>query len=161
MRRFNKSEKEAYRRSNATPSADIKVTPSMRRKVEELAIWLSEGDKSRVRATTQGILNFLCDAAEIERANLKLKDTAYARFRGKKAVWKLYGICDAKGTITVAFRTAVQRRVFAYKTFLNTVLHEFMHHYDNRKLRLAASFHTSGFYSRIKDLTERLIGGKI
>jgi hypothetical protein len=32
-----------------------------------------------------------------------------------------------------------------------------MHHYDHRKLRLAASFHTSGFYNRVRDLYRRLL----
>lgn len=157
MRRFTRAEKKAYQVSNSLESVNFAVTPSMRRKVEDLALWLAEGDKSRVKAATQNVLDLLCAAAEVTPARLKLKDTAYAKFRGGKAVWKLYGTCERDGTITVAFRTAVRRQVFAFKTFLNTVVHEFMHHYDAHKLILAASFHTSGFYRRVRDLRLRLL----
>lgn len=158
MRRFNRAEKEAYRKSNALIAIDFPVTPTLRRKVEDLARWLAAGDKGAVREATQAILDLLCDAAGIPRATLKLKDTAYAKFRGGKAVWKLYGTCERDGTITVAFKTAVRRQVFAFRTFFTTVVHEFMHHYDDRKLRLAASFHTSGFYHRVRGLRNRLLG---
>lgn len=156
MRRFSKAEKRAYELSNALARVDFAVTPSMRRKVEDLARWLAAGDKAMVREATQAILDLLCEAARVPRATLKLKDTAYAKFRGGRAVWKLYGTCDKDGTITIAFKTAVKRQVFAFKTFLNTVVHEFMHHYDHMGLRLAASFHTSGFYHRVRDLYGKL-----
>jgi len=158
MRRFTRAEKRAYQLSNTLAGVDFAVTPSMRRKVEDLAVWLAAGDRSRVKGATQVVLDLLCEAASIPLARLKLKDSADARFRSGKAVWKLYGTCDRDGLITVAFRTAVQRKVFAFRTFLNTVVHEFMHHYDHRKLKLAASFHTSGFYRRVRDLYVRLLG---
>ncbi len=158
MRRFTRAEKRAYEISNAIAGVDFRVTPSMRRKVDELALWLAAGDKSRVREATQAVLDLLCEAARITPARLEVREAAYARFRGRKAVWKLYGTCDREGAITVAFRTAVRRQVFAFRTFLNTVVHEFMHHYDHKRLGLAASFHTSGFYRRVRDLYRRLLG---
>ncbi len=157
-RRFTRAEKRAYELSNARPAIDFAVTPPMRRKVDDLARWLGAGDKAQAREATQAILDLLCEAAGVPRATLKLKDTAFAKFRGGKAVWKLYGTCERDGTITIAFKTAVKRQVFAFKTFLNTVAHEFMHHYDHRGLRLAASFHTGGFYRRVRDLYARLLG---
>lgn len=156
-RRFSSAEKKSYALSNSLFKVDIQVTPSMRRKVDDLALWLAAGDKRRVKAATQTVLDLLCAAAEVPEATLKLKDTADAKFRGGKAVWKLYGTCERDGTITVAYKTAVRRQVFAFKTFLNTVVHEFMHHYDHWKLRLAASFHTSGFYNRVRDLYRQLL----
>jgi hypothetical protein len=157
VRRFTRSEREAYRRSNAVVHVELAVTSTMRECVGDLSLGLTAGDKGRVRETAQGLLDLLSDAAGILPPSLRLKDTAYARFRGGRAVWKLYGTCDPDGTITVAFRTAVRRRIFAFKTFLDTVVHEFMHHYDARKMRLAASFHTSGFFHRVRDLRERLL----
>jgi hypothetical protein len=43
-------------------SVDFKVTPSMRRKVEDLARWLAAGDKSRVRAAKQAVIYLLYNA---------------------------------------------------------------------------------------------------
>ena len=57
----------------------------------------------------------------------------------------------------MAFRTAVRRKVFAFKTYLNTLVHEFMHHYDHQRLKLGASFHTRGFYQRVRDLLAQLV----
>ena len=72
-------------------------------------------------------------------------------------MWKLYGSCAPDGTITVAYKTAVRRQVFAFKTFFDTVIHEFMHHFDAKGLKLARSFHTRGFYLRVRALREALI----
>ena len=157
MRKFSVSEQKAYAISNARTEVDFKITPSMRRKVGDLALWLAEGDQSRVKETTQLVLDLLCEAAEISPAKLELMDAAEARIRGDKAVWKLYGTCERDGTITVAFRTAVRRKVFAFKTFLNTVVHEYVHWYDAQRLELGASFHTSGFFQRVRDVYTQLL----
>jgi len=42
------------------------------------------------------------------------------------------------------------------KTFINTLLHEFMHHYDYYYLRLPDSVHCKGFEARIRDLRKKL-----
>ena len=158
MRRksFTRAEKEAYEVSNRLFSVDFKVTPSMRRKVNDLALWLAAGDKTQVKGATQAVIDLLCAAAHVPPARIALRERAYAKFKGDHAVWKLYGLCAPDGTITLAFRTAVRRKVFAFKTYVNTLVHEFMHHYDKQRLELGASFHTRGFYQRIRDLIAQL-----
>jgi hypothetical protein len=54
-------------------------------------------------------------------------------------------------------RTARQRRVVAFRTFLRTLLHELGHHLDYEHLRLADSFHTEGFYKRESSLFHQLV----
>jgi hypothetical protein len=159
MRRktFSPAEKKSYEISNRLFSVDFKVTPSMRRKVDDLALWLAAGDKGKVRGATQAVIDLLCAAARVPAARLSLRERAHAEFRGDKAVVQLRGLCAPDGTITLAFRTAVRRKVFAFKTYLNTMTHEFMHHYDHRRLQLGASFHTRGFYQRVRDLVGRLV----
>lgn len=56
-------------------------------------------------------------------------------------------------------RTARQRRVVAFRTFLRTLLHELCHHLDYRYLRLPDSFHTQGFYQRESSLFHQLVPG--
>jgi len=144
VRRFSRSETRAYVRSNEVVEVLFEVGTAARAWAVELEVALVREDREAVRRSAEELLNALADAGGVPRAVFRLKDTAYARFRGGRAVWKLYGTCDRDGQITVAYRTAVQRKVFAYRTFLDTLVHEFMHHYDNYGLRLAASFHTSG-----------------
>ena len=50
--------------------------------------------------------------------------------------------------IRVWMRTAVQKRVTSFGTFLNTLCHEFCHHLDILQLGFPNSFHTRGFYRR-------------
>ena len=52
--------------------------------------------------------------------------------------------------------TAIRQQVLAPKVFLETLLHEWVHHYDFTGLQLERSPHTSGFFARIRDLAETL-----
>lgn len=54
-------------------------------------------------------------------------------------------------------RTAKQRRVVAFRTFLRTLLHEVGHHIDYTRLALRESFHTEGFYKRESSLFHQLV----
>ena len=49
---------------NTGVDIDIKITPSMRRKVDDLSRWLSAGDRSRMHQTTQTIMDLLIDTAK-------------------------------------------------------------------------------------------------
>jgi hypothetical protein len=59
--------------------------------------------------------------------------------------------------IQVWMRTARQRRVVAFRTFLRTLLHEVCHHLDYEHLRLGESFHTEGFFRRESSLFHQLV----
>jgi uncharacterized damage-inducible protein DinB len=59
--------------------------------------------------------------------------------------------------ITLWMRTARQKRVVAFRTFLRTLLHEVGHHVDYTLLRLGDSFHTQGFYARESHLFHQLV----
>ncbi len=160
MRRFTKTETRAYEKSNAILDPRIAVSEILRFQPLAIEEGLEREDSEKVRAACQEMLDLLADAAGIERPTFRLKDTATAKFRRGRAVWKLYGTCDPDGTITVAYKTAVRRKVFAFLTFFDTVVHEFMHHWDARKLRLARSFHTRGFYLRTRALRDALLSAE-
>ncbi|HHT9137507.1 MAG TPA: hypothetical protein ACFYEK_09730 [Candidatus Wunengus sp. YC60] len=44
------------------------------------------------------------------------------------------------------------------KTFLDTLVHEFMHHYDYEVLKFPTSLRTAGFYYRLGDVMKKLMG---
>lgn len=48
----------------------------------------------------------------------------------------------------VWMRTAVQKRVTSFGTFLSTLCHEFCHHLDMQRFGFTQSPHTRGFYAR-------------
>jgi len=54
--------------------------------------------------------------------------------------------------------TAKRNKLRATKSLLDTLLHEFVHHFDYTVLGLEKSLHTSGFYKRIGWLKNSLLG---
>ncbi len=80
---------------------------------------------------------------------LQSKTYGYYRCRFKDGA-----ITDAR--IRIYHRTAVRQQVIAPKVFLNTLLHEWVHHFDFAGLRLARSPHTAGFYLRLRALADAL-----
>jgi hypothetical protein len=78
------------------------------------------------------------------------------------AKWgELHGLYTAERgkvpTIQLWMRTAKQRRVVAFRTYLRTLLHEVGHHVDYAHLRLPDSYHTEGFYKRESSLFHQLV----
>jgi hypothetical protein len=59
--------------------------------------------------------------------------------------------------IQLWMRTAKQKRVVAFRTYLRTLLHEVGHHVDYTGLRLPESYHTEGFYKRESSLFHQLV----
>src|SRR2546425_3140548 len=63
------------------------------------------------------------------------------------------------GRIRVLNRTPARGDVVRPSAFLNTLLHEFCHHCDAERLGILHSFHTSGFYARIRHLPDQIEAG--
>jgi len=63
------------------------------------------------------------------------------------------------GRIRVLNRTPARGDVVRASAFLNTLLHEFCHHHDAERLGILHSFHTSGFYARIRHLRDQIEAG--
>ena len=64
---------------------------------------------------------------------------------------------DRVPKIQLWMRTAKQKRVVAFRTFLRTLLHEVGHHIDYTLLRLPDSYHTEGFYKRESSLFYQIV----
>jgi hypothetical protein len=60
------------------------------------------------------------------------------------------------GRIRVPHRTPARGDVVRAGAFLHTLLHEFCHHHDAEALGLLRSFHTAGFYARLRDLRSQV-----
>ncbi len=61
-----------------------------------------------------------------------------------------------RGRMRILNRTPARGDIVRSSAFLNTLLHEFCHHHDAEALGLENSFHTSGFYARIRHLREQI-----
>ena len=58
--------------------------------------------------------------------------------------------------ITLYNITAIKKQPVSIKVMAETLLHEFMHHYDMTYLKLGNSLHTASFFKRISDLENKL-----
>ena len=146
--------KSNYEKSNAITVMKFKV--SSRAKKTTVLILKSKSETRRQKLSDL-LLDELADLARIDIVNLKIsKSKQYHKRRGGRIVLRQYGYYKPGSKyIYINNRTAARGQILAPKSFLDTLLHEWAHHYDFCKLGID-SIHTSGFYSRLKDLKERL-----
>ncbi len=144
-----------YERSNAVLDIPIAIGAQARLLTVQL---LASGDALMRQRLGLALLDELTEAAQINICHLKVYDAPQAhRHRGSRMVYKKYGHYQPKTKgILIYNRTAVRGQILAPKSFLETLLHEWVHHYDFEKLKLN-SIHTSGFYSRLNGLKARLV----
>ncbi|MCB9798489.1 hypothetical protein H6758_02075 [Candidatus Nomurabacteria bacterium] len=146
--------KSNYQRSKDIEKVKFPISPYAR----ELFLALSQAKQHKQRQQfSVDLVDELCDLARIDIVNVKISEKKqYHKKSGGRVVYKQYGYYRvASKYIYINNRTAVRGQVLAAKTFLDTLLHEWMHHYDHKKLGLN-SIHTSGFYARLRDLKEKL-----
>jgi hypothetical protein len=60
------------------------------------------------------------------------------------------GATPERCAIRIYHRTAIRQQVLASGAFVNTLLHEWTHHFDFSGLGLGRSPHTAGFFSRLR-----------
>lgn len=106
---------------------------------------------------SQQLLDELCDLAGVDIVDLNLLDANQLHHkRNGKIVMKRYGSYKvSQKTISIHHRTASRGQILAPKSYLDTLLHEWLHHYDFQKLKIH-SIHSRGFYMRLNDLKSKL-----
>src|SRR3989339_98636 len=146
--------KTNYEKSNKITSVKIHQSSE--------AIFLSQqilklADARSRQDLGEKLLDELCDLTKIDIVKLNISDeNQHHQKRNGKLVMKRYGQYQpGKNKIEIQNRTAVRGQILAPKTLLDTLLHEWLHHYDTCHLKLN-SIHTKGFYLRLNDLKEKL-----
>lgn len=106
---------------------------------------------------SQLLLDYLCEKFGMPKCRVRVTENARPQTKTRR------GTCTEHGhyvpltyEIVVYNTTAVKKQTVAIKTFTDTLLHEFIHHYDMTYLKFNASPHTAGFYKRISDLKAKL-----
>ena len=153
--------RSSYERSKGVETITWREFPLGR--AEALAI-LEETAASARQSRGQALLDTLDRAAGLPDCRLTVADRPQQhRTRAGRLELKTYGYyriaweaTPRRGTIRIYNLTAIRQQVLAPKVFLETLLHEWVHHYDFTGLQLDRSPHTSGFFNRIRDLAETL-----
>lgn len=156
MKTFSPENEAAYKKSNK------KTTVSLN-KFKTVFFDRLLTDKSR-KADAQTLVTYLSDKFRIAPPAVCVMEsrqphqTGYSEWTGRSRLKnKTMGLYNrSNATIYIYNRTAIKGEEVSIKAFADTLLHEFMHHYDYYVLKLPKSLHTAGFYKRISDLKAKL-----
>lgn len=99
------------------------------------------------------LLKYLCGKFKINNVTLLVTN----KLRPCKGIGQIGGwyVVNEK-KIIIYNTTAKTNKTISIKSFYDTLLHEFIHHYDYEVIGLTDSLHTTGFYKRITDLKNKL-----
>jgi DinB superfamily len=154
--RLSRAQQKIYRDSDAVTEVRLPRPAALHPFVATLEDALRTEQRAATQAATERLVHGLTDALGIPPVTVEV---LAAR---PHAQWgELHGLYTAtagrRPKIQLWMRTAKQKRVVAFRTFLRTMLHEVGHHIDYTLLRLADSFHTEGFYKRESSLFYQLV----
>lgn len=148
-----------FTRSNKIPALEYQPKARERELTRKLIASTSASERE---ALGQKLLDNICRSLKISRARLRVfEERQPHKLRGGRLAYKLYGVyhCDS-AVIEIANLTSIRKQVVAGKTFLDTLVHELMHHIDRKFLRIPSTPHSPGFYARIEDLKAKLMRGR-
>lgn len=143
-----------YLKSNSVFRVDFQ--PTQRTKLAAYKL-LKVFNHSKRQVLGSNLLKNLSQDAGVSPVKLKISATRqWSKKKSGRTVFKLYGYYRSKSSyIYIQNLTSVRGKPVAVKTFLNTLIHEWLHHYDTQKLKLY-SIHTKGFYFRLSSLKKGL-----
>jgi hypothetical protein len=154
--RLSRSQQAVYRKSDGIVEVPLRQPEMLHPLVTMLEQALVREDRMATQAASDRLTRGLTEALAIAPVRVEV---LAAR---PHAQWgELHGLYTAEpgrtATIQLWMRTAKQKRVVAFRTFLRTLLHEVGHHVDYTLLRLPDSYHTEGFYKRESSLFYQLV----
>jgi len=155
--RLTRRQRAIYDKSDGIHEVRLPEPGALRPLVATLAEALASENREQTELACQQLLDGLTRALRVPPVRMEvLAARPHARWG------ELHGLyTEARRgrppKITLWMRTARQRRVVAFRTFLRTLLHELCHHLDYLLYRLPDSFHTEGFYKRESSLFHQLI----
>jgi DinB family protein len=156
--RLTRRQQAIYLRSDAITTMPLSRPEPLRPLVAALGRILDDGNRRLTEEATQRVATALAQA--LGTPPVRVKVLAARPHSGWGELHGLYETTGRRGElplITLWMRTARQKRVVAFRTYLRTLLHEMGHHVDYTLLRLGDSFHTQGFYQRESHLFHQLV----
>jgi len=154
--RLTRAQQTVYRKSDGITEVRLARPADLHPLVGALDTALRTEDRLQTQRATDHLIRGLTEALAIPPVKVEV---LAARPHAK---WgELHGLYTVERgkmpKIQLWMRTAKQKRVVAFRTYLRTMLHELGHHVDYALLRLPDSFHTEGFYKRESSLFYQLM----
>ncbi len=159
-REWSDSQSKDYTKSLETtiPSLPKNSTKVLHISVKFLAEALKNGDEEAINEYTNETIAELNRIYKLPHLHVYTGGKRRLTKRGGQyyGVYKTRGKAEERHSILVYSRTAKTQKYVAPKTFLRTLIHEWGHHYDKYKLKLANTYHTKGFYDRLNVIYSKL-----
>jgi len=156
--RLTRRQQAIYLESDGILTMPLPQAGRLQPVVTALARALEGGDRLTTEAAAQRLVAGLARALGAPPVRVSvLAARPHARWGELHGLYESPGRGPEPPLITLWMRTARQKRVVAFRTFLRTLLHEVGHHVDYTLLRLGDSFHTQGFYARESHLFHQLV----
>ena len=154
--RLSRAQQAIYRKSDQVSEVRLPRPELLHPLVEDVASALASESREQTWQASDRLLRGLARELGVPPVRLEVLAARPHRRWGE-----LHGLYTAEQghtpKIQLWMRTAKQRRVVAFRTYLRTLLHELGHHLDYMLLRLPDSFHTEGFYKRESSLFHQLV----
>lgn len=157
--RLSPKEQAVYRASDEVREVPLRDPSSIWPRVDDLRTALAGGDPKQVEAAAQGLVDALTAMVQVEPVRVQVlpERPKFAEGGELHGLYRWSEDDTEPPEIFLWMRTAAKARVVAFKTFLRTLLHEVLHHFDLALLELPASFHTQGFFARESSLFHQLV----
>lgn len=150
-----------YRASDAISTVELPQGVAVARHVQGIRDGLARGHRAMVQKGCQALIDTLAEAFDVPPVDVHVLAARPSDVDGE-----LHGLYEPDeeldtARISVWMRTAQKKQVVAFKSFLRTLVHEFLHHLDYEHFKLAETFHTEGFYKRESSLTNALFAAVV
>jgi hypothetical protein len=155
--RLTRAQKRIYEKSDELNAIPLPQPAPLLPLIDALAEALKGEDRRKTQAVSQALVSGLTARLRVTPVEVEVLAKRPSRSWGE--LHGLYTPAEGRtpAQVTLWMRTAQQRRVVAFRTFLRTLLHEVCHHLDYELLGLEDSFHTQGFYKRESSLFHQLV----
>ena len=158
FQRLSRRQQGIYLRSDTITVVPLPGAAALRPLVVELGAALESGDRALTESACQLLAGALTRALGLPPVRVTvLAARPHAKWGELHGLYETTDRPRIPPTITLWMRTARQKRVVAFRTFLRTLLHEMGHHLDYTLLKLGDSLHTQGFYQRESHLFHQLV----
>lgn len=154
--RLSPARQAIYRRSDAIGALDLPKGTRVADPVRKVYSGLAVGSREVVQTGSQRLVDALVKGFDVPPVDVRVLAVRPSDVEGE-----LHGLYEPDedrpvACISVWMRTAQRKQVVAFRSFVRTIVHEFVHHLDYEHFHLPETFHTEGFYKREASLSNAL-----
>lgn len=154
--RLSPARQAVYRRSDEIVTIELPSGVAVADPIRAIDAGLVRGHRAPVQRAAQDLIDALVTGFGVPFVNVQVLAVRPTDVEGE-----LHGLYEPdedlpRARISVWMRTAQKQQVVAFRSFVRTLVHEFLHHLDYEHFKLPETFHTEGFYRRESSLANAL-----